>query len=385
MRILHTSDFHIGKKLEGRDRLDEQKAVLEEILCIIERENIELVLCAGDVFDNYIPSARAEQLYFEYAKKFAANGRAFVVISGNHDDSDRLVSSVPLSQELNIFTAGNQSRIFMGNKESATKLVESGEGYLIFENKSGERVFINLLPYPSEYRFKEDSTNGDYLQKMSAWLEFGRAKNTDNLPEITVAHIFTLGGESTSGEREIELGGARAFPPKMLPKSDYIALGHLHKFQKVTDKCYYSGSILRYAFDENEDKYVVTFDLSDKKSGMQSFTKHPLKSGKKLLRVSASSLEHAKNLLEIAEDAYVELTLNLDRPLGHSEHKELSGCFPNLLKIITVNSESEQKRVSRKDLSYKEMFTAYYRYKFSTEPPKDLMELYLELMEGEKA
>ena len=107
MRILHTSDWHIGKRLMGRERLDEQSAALDEIVGICEREEVELVLVAGDIFDTYLPSAEAEDLFFSKIKAMAGEDRAVLLISGNHDDGVRLSAAAPLSEELGIYIVGN--------------------------------------------------------------------------------------------------------------------------------------------------------------------------------------------------------------------------------------------------------------------------------------
>ena len=93
MRILHTSDWHIGKRIAGRERLEEQRAILSEIADLCESERIELVLIAGDVFDTFLPSAEAEDLFYAAVKKIAAGKRAVVAISGNHDDNVRLTAA----------------------------------------------------------------------------------------------------------------------------------------------------------------------------------------------------------------------------------------------------------------------------------------------------
>ena len=385
MKVLHTSDLHIGKKLEGRERLEEQKQVLEEIFDIIVSNEIELIICAGDIFDTYNPSAEAEQLFFEYAKKFASDGRAFVIISGNHDDNKRLIATVPLSQELNIFIVGNQKQFFKGCKSNNLHLIESGEGYLIFENNCNEKIFINTLPYPSEYRFKEENKNEDYITQMQRWLNNGHDKNVNKYPEILISHIFTLGGIISSSEREIDLGGAKAFPPKLLPKCDYVALGHLHKFQKVAENVYYSGSIMQYAFDEaGLDKFVITFDISDSINGnrINNFEKHCLKNIKRLARLSANSVLQAEALLAVNSNSYIELTLYTDKPLSHFEYKELTAKYPDIVSIITVINEEKTNKESRKNFNKKEMFVAYYQHKFQKEPSKELLDLYLELMEA---
>ena len=110
MKILHTSDWHIGKRLISRERLDEQAEVLDEIVEICEREEIDLVLIAGDIFDTYTPSADAEELFYRKIKKVAGQDRAVLLISGNHDDGVRLSAAAPLAEEYGIYIVGNDRK-----------------------------------------------------------------------------------------------------------------------------------------------------------------------------------------------------------------------------------------------------------------------------------
>ncbi|MBO7298103.1 MAG: exonuclease subunit SbcD, partial [Clostridia bacterium] len=107
MKILHTSDWHIGKRLMGRFRLDEQAQVLDEIASLCDTETIDLVLIAGDIFDTYTPGAEAEELFFSKIKKIAGEHRAVLLISGNHDDGVRLSAVTPLSEEQGVYIIGN--------------------------------------------------------------------------------------------------------------------------------------------------------------------------------------------------------------------------------------------------------------------------------------
>ena len=95
MKVLHTSDWHIGKRLLGRERIGEQREVLREIAALCERERVELVLVAGDVFDTYLPSSEAEDLFYTSVRELAGKDRAVVIISGNHDDHIRLAAATP--------------------------------------------------------------------------------------------------------------------------------------------------------------------------------------------------------------------------------------------------------------------------------------------------
>lgn len=377
MKILHTSDWHVGKRLMGRERLHEQAEVLDEIVRICEEEKIELVLLAGDVFDTYTPSSEAEELFFSKIKLVAGEHRAVLIISGNHDDGVRLSAVSPLSEEQGVYIVGN-ARTPIRIKETArkTRPVRSGKGFVVFENENGEKAFVSTLPYPNEARFKEEKSDLSYLERMKKWIDEGESGNTEKLPSVFLAHIFVAGGAVSDSEREIDLGGARAVPVTALPQSDYIALGHLHKKQHMgSGNCYYSGSPLQYSFDESADKGVKVFDLSQ--NGVQNLRDIPLTKGKKLLRLEAESVDTADALLQNYPDNLVELKLILSAPLTAGDSARLTGN-ENLVSLVTeVRTEAEIEFQSRKGLSDSALFDAYYKANYHCEPRAELKELFL--------
>lgn len=376
MRILHTSDWHIGKRLMGKDRLQEQAEVLDEIAGICERESIELVLIAGDIFDTYTPSAEAEQLFYSSVKRIAGNNRAVFIISGNHDDGVRLHAVAPFSHEQGVYIVGNAREPIPTISTRAVRPIASGKGYATFENDRGERVYVGALPYPNEARFKEEKSELSHIEKMQGWLKECMDGNTDGVPAVLLAHIFVLGGKIADSEREIDLGGARAVPVESLPACEYVALGHLHKKQRMgKGNCYYSGSPLQYSFDESADKCVKVFDLD--KTGVQNLADIPLVSGKKLVRLQADSPDSANELLKNYPNALVELTLLLSAPLTSADAALLAEN-ENLVSLITkVENEQTQTFETRKGLTDAELFDAFYQANFSNPPSADLKTLFL--------
>lgn len=376
MRILHTSDWHIGKRLMGRDRLQEQADVLDEIIAVCETEQIELVLLAGDVFDTYTPSAEAEELFFSKIKKVAGDNRAVLIISGNHDDGVRLSAVAPLAEEQGVYVVGNaRTPVRTGNSHRTTRPVQSGKGYVVFENAAGEKVFISTLPYPNEARFKEEKSDLPYVERMQNWIAEGESGNQDGLPSVFLAHIFVAGGITSDSEREIDLGGARALPVSSLPASQYIALGHLHKKQRMGENCYYSGSPLQYAFDETSEKCVKVFDLTS--SGTQNLKDVPLTKGKKLVRLEADGVESALALLQNYPNCHIELKLFLGEPLSSHDAKRLAEN-ENLVSLLTeVYTVDRLQFESRKGLSDAALFDAYYRATYNAEPKEELKQLFL--------
>ena len=380
MKILHTSDWHVGKRLMGRERLAEQAEVLDEIIELCENEKIELVLIAGDVFDTYTPQAEAEELFFSKIKKVAGKDRAVLIISGNHDDGVRLSAVSPLSQEQGVYIVGNsRAAISTSFQDRKTHPTSSGKGYVVFENERGEKAFIATLPYPNEARFKEEKSELSYVERMKGWIDEGVKGNTEKLPSILLAHIFVAGGKVSDSEREIDLGGARALPIEALPSTDYIALGHLHKKQKMGgNHCYYSGSPLQYSFDERADKGVKVFDLT--KNGVENLRDIPLTKGKKLVRLEAETVENAETLLETYADNLVEMKLILTAPLTQGDSVKLA-LHENLVSLVAeVRTEEEIRFESRKGLADSALFDAYYKSAYNAEPKAELKDLFLSVL-----
>lgn len=384
MRVLHTSDWHIGKRLQGKDRLDEQRAVLEEIARICDAEGVELVLVAGDIFDTYLPSSEAEDAFYDAVKRIAGSDRCVVLISGNHDDNVRLAAATALSEEQGIYIYGNiehRPRLCAGRK---THPVEAGANHIVIEDGTGERVFLNVLPYPNEARLREEkNADESYLDKMRRWIAAGEQMNTAHLPEIFLSHLFVAGGQVSEGERQIDLGGARAVPLDLLPPAAYTALGHLHRRQHFKNNVWYSGSILQYAFDEaGTQKSVVLFDIGQ--NGAENIREIPLREGKQLVRLAADGVEKAEQLVRDYPDRYIELTLYLDQPLLSSQVRALREANPGLLSILpqVKTAAGEREVVSLRGMSSEELFRAYYSKLFGEQPADDLTELFLSLTEG---
>ena len=384
MRILHTSDWHIGKRLSGRDRLNEQRAALDEIAAICDAEKVDLVLVAGDVFDTFLPSAEAEDAFYSAAQKIAGTDRCMLIISGNHDDNIRLTAATALSEELGIYVYGNAGHIPKLCGGRRVYPVEAGANHIVFRTGE-EEVFFNVLPYPNETRLKEDKNPDEkFLDKMVRWMNAGQAENKKNLPSVFLSHLFIAGGSVSEGEREIDLGGARAVPLSALPPCDYTALGHLHKRQSFKNNVVYSGSILQYAFDEaGTKKSVVLFDIG--KEGVKETRRVELHAGKQLVRLQANGVSDAAELVRKYPDCYIELTIFLKEPLLASQVRELREANPGIVQFLPqVTQEGEgMKGVSLRQLSDSELFRIFYRKKFAQEPSDDLTELFLSMTEGE--
>lgn len=384
MRILHTSDWHIGKRLSDRERLPEQEEALDEIADICEKESIDVVLVAGDVFDTFTPPAEAEELFYSKIKKIAGDDRAVVIISGNHDDGIRLAAAAPFATDSGVFLFGNKpKRIHLGGNRRV-RAVASGDFYLLLENDKGEKVYINALPYPNAASLKEEKSEESYPERIRRRILRGEEGYEEGIPYILLAHLFAAGGKCSESERDIDLGGARAVPTGIFPPNAYVALGHLHRPQKMGENVYYSGSLLQYSFDEaNTEKSVRILETEG--SSVKTVKVVPLQSGKRLVRPECNGVEEALKILSAYQDNFAELTLNLNAPLTSQETQSLKDACEGLIFIIPRVKTAEAAPVFlRSRMSESELFSEYYRSKFGEEPKSELTEKFLSLLREEE-
>ena len=155
MRLIHTADWHLGKHIEGHSRLEEQELFLEDFVNIVKERDADVVLIAGDIYDSSNPPAKAEQLFYDTLKKISDGGRRLtIVIAGNHDNPDRLVSATPLAMEHGIIMVGTPQTVIPKGQYGSWKVCRSGEGYIKIERKS-EQAVVLTVPFPSEKRLEE--------------------------------------------------------------------------------------------------------------------------------------------------------------------------------------------------------------------------------------
>ena len=266
MKILHTADWHLGKRLEKFSRLEEQREVLEEIIQTADKEEVDAILIAGDLFDNYNPSTEAVELFYKTLKRLSNNGkRAVVAIAGNHDSPDRIEAPDALARECGILFAGYPgTSISPCELESGICVAQSEPGFielkLPFQNP---KLRLLLTPYANEYRLKTflgvEGSEEELRQVLARkWAELADKYCDNEGVNILVSHLFMMKkGETPPQEPDDEkpilhVGGAQAVYSENIPKQiQYAALGHLHRYQVIDNKpcpVVYSSSPLSYSF-----------------------------------------------------------------------------------------------------------------------------------------
>ena len=387
MKILHTSDWHLGKRLEGYSRIEEQRIFIDELVEIADSKEVDIVVVAGDIFDVPSPSARAETLYYEALKRLSSGGkRPVVVIAGNHDNPQKIVAAEPLAREHGIITFGVPLEEKNIGKYGEFQVVESYRGAVVID-LDGEKIFINALPYPSEKTLNEiwveDEEKGlTYSKRIGEILQSTHANNKNNLKNIIVSHLFALGAESDGTERQIELGGSLAFNLGDAPKADYIALGHIHKPMKFSKyNAAYCGSNIEYRVSEARfDKKVLIKDLD---SG--ELEEVPLTNSKPIKEYTVFSIDEAiiKAEKTIDEREWIYLYIECDRPLKNSELRRIKSN-KNIIEIIpNIKYAGEEEELLIEDYTtdrVAEAFDAFYKRETNSKIDEKTKDIFLRLI-----
>jgi len=402
MKLLHTSDWHLGKRLEDFPRIEEQQAVLQEICELADREQVDAVLVAGDLFDNFNPPTEAVDLFYKTLKRLTNNGRRPVIaIAGNHDSPDRIEAPDPLARECGIIFAGYpNSEVTPFEIESGLKVSQSSEGFLELQLPGKEiPLRVLLTPYANEYRLKtclgyENSEEALRELLQQKWKELADQFCDDQGVNVLVTHLFVIKKgdelpEEPADEKPIlHVGGAQAIYTENIPKQiQYTAAGHLHRMHLVDSApcpVYYSGSPLSYSFGEtNQKKYVL---LVDAEPGSTAKVREiELTTGKKLLRKRAEGMEDALQWLTGNPDCLVELTMVTDTFLTAMERKQLSAVHSGIVTIIpevtnTADVTAGNKKTIDLTRSMEELFRDYFKHEKSQEANEEIITLFTEIL-----
>jgi exonuclease SbcD len=289
MRILHTSDWHVGKTIRGEPRLDEHTAVLDEIVGVARGEAVDLVLVAGDLYESAAPSAEAEAVVTR-ALLALRTVAPVIVIAGNHDNAARFEAVRPLAAAAGIEVRGRVARPDDG-------------GVVTVETPGGERARVALLPFCSpRYSVRAAelmaldaaAAAGEYADRLAAIVGALCAEPDPAAVNLLVAHCMVRGGVTGGGERDAQTSfepywlSAAAFPPSLA----YGALGHLHLAQRVPTGApvWYSGSPVQVDFGEaGAGKHVLIVDVTA--TTPAQVREVPLAAGTELRTVAGTAAE----------------------------------------------------------------------------------------------
>lgn len=354
MKIFHTADWHIGKSIMNKSFIPEQIEVLEGLIGKIEKEDPDVIIISGDIYDKPIPTIEAIELLNRTLKKIVINmGKKVIIISGNHDSSERLSFGSEILRENGLY-------IITDIKKYSEKIV-IGDEY--------GSVNFYPIPYITPMRargiFEEDIREYDDLGKYLI----------DNLDvnyeerNICLFHGYLVGGgeviESDS-ERPLTIGGTEYINVNYFKQFDYVALGHLHGPQKIKeDKIRYSGSLSKYSFSEsNQKKGIVSIEIMEKNSDIKiDFIEiYP----KRDMKVINGTLEEIldMNPTDNEKENYIMIKVKTEGEI-YGLRDKLGAVFPNILKIeVSRENKKEIKENRLKEIESSkpnDIFKSFYK------------------------
>lgn len=395
MKILHTSDWHFGKNIENVSRMEEQTAFSKELCSVALDNNVDAVIVAGDVFDTVNPPLWTEKLYYDTLKNLADAGIPSIVISGNHDSPQGLCSAKSLAGSNGIIICEYPYTVVeKGNYGNLVTVNESGAGWFEITTAKGKKAVIAALSYPSESRIAqtvdysegESNIKKDYNERLKLLINDLASHFKKDHANIFVSHIYVNGGKTSDSERNFQLGGAYAVNGDTLPcNCDYIALGHLHRPQKVSGTdcpAYYSGSPIAYSFsEEGYSKSVYVVDITDHNADVKTVE---LSCGKSMVTARLNGIEEAVRWCEqhSGADIWASIEIVSDCPITSEQLKTMKNLCPGLVTVspvIMTNEEaviSSDKRLSK---PIEETFEDFYKLKCGKEMPENIRKAFADL------
>lgn len=343
MKILHTSDWHIGRTLNEKSLLEDQEAMLTQLLAWLDRERPDILLVAGDIYDRSVPSKEALGLVDTVLSEIILRlGIPVLLIGGNHDGRERLAMNGGILEKQGLHIAGN----YLPGQEPVTLGDEWGE--VCFWSVP----FIKPVEYRSLMKLEKTMGYDEMYREITAEIT-GRMDTSKR--NVLVSHGLILGNMADiqtidDSVRPIEIGGIEYACAEIFEAFDYVALGHLHRPQKALwDKVRYSGSLLKYSFSEwNQKKSVTLVELGEKGAlSLEPVSFKPLRD----LRVIHGRLGELTALeayeTEGRED-YLKVILEDQERLVNPMDK-LRRVYPNVLEMAYEKREkTEAQKSSRR-------------------------------------
>jgi len=373
MRLLHTSDWHLGRSFHREDLLGAQARFIDFLVDTVRSQRVDAVLVSGDVYDRALPSVDAVELCNDALRRLAATGTRVVLISGNHDSARRLGFGADL-----IDAAGIHLR---------TDPAACGRP-VVLEDRHGS-VAVYALPYLEPDAVRGELACEERSHRGVLEAAMGRVRSDlvtrPGARSVVLSHAFVTGGEVSDSERDISVGGASAVPASMFAGVDYAALGHLHGPQRLTDRVRYSGSPLAYSFSEEHHRKGVLLVEMAAEPGSEGSVEHvPAPVDRGMARISG----HLDDLLtdprwDTTADSYLQVTLT-DPVRPREPMERLRSRFPHVLVLgfapegpVTTDERSYATRLrGRSDLQVADDFVAHVRSAPETDESQLLAEAF---------
>lgn len=382
MRILHTSDWHIGHRLYEQPRIEEHRQFLNWLLAIIKEKEVDVLLVSGDIFDTALPSSEATDLYYQFLFRLYRETPAHAVITaGNHDSAMHLAAPQKFLRMGRIYVVGLAS-------EPAECVIT-----LPAEHPS---VAIAAVPYVPESELShipfetEPERSERYRERLKEFYRQCVEYMPPGLPKILMGHLFVQGGKVGDSERNIQIGGATAMQISDFPDDvTYVALGHLHRPHAISGASYlvqYAGSPLPLRFNEaSYRKKVYLLDIAT--SGDVQVEEIEIPIFKKLCTVSGNLDQVGQMAMAPEWDGkYIQVQLKLDRPEVGISDKIREMFHQRGGEVLSVEVElpaqTERQEIPIEDMQQPtEIFEQFYKERFNESPDELIMKTFDELLQ----
>lgn len=359
MKFLHVADLHIGKIVNDFSMLEDQKFILKQIVDLAVSHHTEGVLIGGDVYDRAIPPAEAVAVFDRFVTELSGKGIRVFIVSGNHDSPERISFGEELLDKSGVYIAGTV--------KEELKVVRIPQDY-------GELQVV-LLPFVKPAQVEAKTTQEAVDKLLSGYWEQQKKSLGSKVRRILVTHYFVTDAgrepELSDSETTVHVGGLDNVDASLFHGFDYVALGHIHKPQRIgVHPVWYAGSPLKYSFGESgQTKRVLFFDMDE--TGLSEIEEAELCPMREMRKLTGSLRELMENptFREIYREDYIQAVLTdkgeLMDPMG-----TLRSAYPNMMQI--VRQEALQRNMSigaeaagRRSMAEKKdtfaLFTAFYR------------------------
>lgn len=395
MKILHTSDWHIGKRLGSVYRLQEQEQVLAEICEIAHAQSVDAVVIAGDLFDTFNPPIDALELFYATVKKLSNHGtRPVIAIAGNHDSPDRIEAPNPLARDNGVFLFGYpKSEYSLYTNDLPFSITKADAGFIEIKLQNNQKLRVILAPFANEFRMKEafiqDETCSIVDSLHTFWADLADKYCDTKGVNILIGHHLmadSLTDEIIEPEDEKPIQAISALLPSSIipPQIQYVALGHLHRCQIVSRSplVSYSGSPCAYSFSESMQKKSVSIISVEPGKNAQIETIE-LENARMLIRKKCNSIQQAIEWLTEHQNCFVELTIQSDTYLSPLEIKSLHACHSGIIFIIpeinSIQLPITDFQIRSHNRPIEELFIEFFEFKTGQKPNKELSTLFSEI------
>ena len=400
MRVLHTSDWHLGQRLVNLERTEEHQHFLNWLLQTIDDQQVEALIMAGDVFDNGAPSNTALKLYYDFLRRVCATCcRHIIITGGNHDSVSTLNAPRELLECFNIYVIGGATPdpldelIELRNTQGELELVVCAVPFLRDRD-------IRLSVAGESYQEREQRIKEGIAAHYEAFVPHLQKYKEQNIPVVATGHLFAAGSSASDSEKEIHVGNLGQIGADQFPKEfDYVALGHLHRPQQVNKRHHirYSGSPIPLSFSEVTDR-KVNYVLNFKDGKLADLQELEIPCCRKLVRFKGP-LDKVKQQLAVYDNsayaltAWAEIQVELDAPLPDLNQQleevltlkpemQLLIHRPPLIKAATQTLEQQvQEEVDLHTLREKEVFLKRCESAFPDSDYSELVATFSELLE----